>query len=187
MRRALTWYGVRSSTRASQTSFGSPIETHTSVCTKSAPCSPSAGSSVRVIRAPDASPARAAVLDHVLVGPEVLGRADADVRAHDRAHHQQGAAHVEPAVAHEAVADLVRAAARRRARTSSGSRPASGSGATRRSGRCRPARRSRRPAPRPSPAPCRGTRSRRTSATAPGRCRRPTPCARSGTSSGRGR
>ena len=47
-----TRYGRRSSTRSAQTSFGSPIETHTSVCTNSAPGRASSGSSVMSSRAP---------------------------------------------------------------------------------------------------------------------------------------
>ena len=61
MRWALTWYGESSSMRSAQTSFGSPIDTQTSVCTKSTPCTPAVGSSVTVTRAPvPAATARAA-------------------------------------------------------------------------------------------------------------------------------
>src|SRR5664279_4718261 len=49
---ALTWYGDSSSIRRAQACMGSPIETQTSVCTKSAPRTPSATSSVSVTRAP---------------------------------------------------------------------------------------------------------------------------------------
>ena len=104
---ALTWYGVRSLTRSSQTSFGSPIDTHTSVWTKSTPLHALRESSVRVMRAPDASATLLAASDHVLARPQVLGRQIrtsepmiAPITSSERAH-------VEAAVAHEAVADLV--------------------------------------------------------------------------------
>ena len=48
-RAELTWYGVSSPTRSDQTSLDSPIDTHTSVCTKSAPETAAAASSVIVI------------------------------------------------------------------------------------------------------------------------------------------
>ncbi len=48
----LTWYGVSSPTRSVHTSLDSPIDTQTSVCTKSAPETASPASSVIVICAP---------------------------------------------------------------------------------------------------------------------------------------
>lgn len=48
----LTWYGASSLTRSAHVSLPSPIDTHTSVCTKSTPATASAGSSVTVTRAP---------------------------------------------------------------------------------------------------------------------------------------
>ncbi len=48
----VTAYGARASMRSSQTSLGSPMETQTSVATKSAPRTPSSSASVRVMRAP---------------------------------------------------------------------------------------------------------------------------------------
>ena len=48
----LTWYGASICTRSVQTSLDSPIDTHTSVCTKSTPVTASSASSLIVIRAP---------------------------------------------------------------------------------------------------------------------------------------
>ncbi len=48
----VTAYGASASIRSAQTSLGSPMETQTSVTTKSAPRTPSSTASVRVMRAP---------------------------------------------------------------------------------------------------------------------------------------
>ena len=52
IRAVFTWYGARSLTRSVQTSLASPIDTHTSVWTKSTPETAEAGSSVIVTLAP---------------------------------------------------------------------------------------------------------------------------------------
>ena len=67
----------------------------------------SAGSSVMVMRAP-VRPARSRRCRRRRSGgAELVRPAEADVAAHERAHDQQRAAHVEAAVAHERVGDLV--------------------------------------------------------------------------------
>ena len=70
---ALTWYGLSSLMRSSQTSLGSPIDTHTSVMTKSAPGRAFAGSSVRVILAPLAFARSLAIFWTSLDGHRSLG------------------------------------------------------------------------------------------------------------------
>ena len=102
----MTWYGLRSLTRSSQTDLSSPIETQTSVYRKSTPLTPSAGSSVSVIRAPVCSAMRPALGDEVVVRPEVLRRAQPDVHAQLGAADQQRVAHVVAGVAEVAVRDL---------------------------------------------------------------------------------
>ena len=62
----LTWKGSSRSIRSPHVSTGSPIDTQTSVCTKSTPLTASSGSSVTVIRAPD-SAANSAAHRHVVV------------------------------------------------------------------------------------------------------------------------
>src|SRR5277367_1852998 len=80
------------------------MDTHTSVWMKSAPATAAAGSSVRVMVArvrPAMSRARSVMS---LGGCRSAGSA---VGAHQGAHDQQGAAHVEPAVPDVGVAELV--------------------------------------------------------------------------------
>ena len=55
IRSGFTWNGRSISIRSPHVSMGSPIETQTSVCTKSTPRTASAGSSVIVTRAPDSA------------------------------------------------------------------------------------------------------------------------------------
>ena len=102
-----TWYGVRSRTRSSHTSLASPIDTQTSVWTKSTPDTAACASSVIVISAPVRVGDVAGDLDDVRRWLE-LGRArEPDVGSHQRAHHEQRSAHVEPTVTDERVREPV--------------------------------------------------------------------------------
>ena len=70
----VTAYGARAAIRSSQTSLGSPMDTQTSVATKSAPRTPSATSSVSVMRAPLVSASlRAAADDRPRPASSALG------------------------------------------------------------------------------------------------------------------
>ena len=85
----LTWYGLSRLIRSSHLADSSPIETHTSVYRKSAPLTPSVGSSVSVIRAPVCSARSATRLDQLLVRPQALRRGEAHVHAElGRADHE---------------------------------------------------------------------------------------------------
>ena len=174
------------STRSSQTSFGSPIDTHTSVCTKSTPATARATSSVIVIGRTGPRGDLAGDLDDVVGRGERCGTGEAHVGAHQRAHHQQRPAHVEAAVADERVRQrVVGLAARLVHREEVGQHlgrvPLVGQAVVDGHAGVLP------PAPRRRSGCCRGTRSRRTSGRAPGRCRPPTPCGRAASPTDRGR
>ena len=125
-------------------------------------------------------------LDDVL-GRVQLGRpGQPDVAAHQRAHDQQRAAHVEAAVADERVGEPVVGLVAGLVHGEEvgqhlGGMPLVGQPVVDRHARRAPR------GPRRRPARCRGTRSRRTSGRGRRRCRRPTPCAPAGSRTGRGR
>ena len=69
----LTWYFCSRSIRSFQTSFGSPIDTQTSVCTKSTPSTACFGSSVMVSLAPDWFWSRFAMATYSSAGQSFFG------------------------------------------------------------------------------------------------------------------
>ncbi len=171
-------------TRCAHTSRASPIDTHMSVCTKSTPLT----ARRRIVGDRDRGPCACAMA--VATRPPRLGwsqlagpprrRSAPEQRSGD----EVGAGHVEAEVSEERIRDRPRGLARDLSHRQEvgehlGRMPLVGEtvvhghpgvGA---------------PAPRCRPVAHLGTGSRRTSAPAPARCRRSTPCGRSGTQWGR--
>ena len=104
--RMLTWYGVSSLIRLFQTSFASPIDTQTSVCTKSTPLTPLSMSSVMVMRAPVSAARLAAISRTSSCGWFSFGATMRTSQPMIAAEHQQRVAHVVAGVAQEGVGDL---------------------------------------------------------------------------------
>ncbi len=104
---ALTWNGSSRSIRSPHVSIGSPIETHTSVCTKSTPrdrLERVVGDRDPCARLRREVPAQRHVL---LARPQLAGCPDPHVHPELGAHQQQRVGHVVAAVADERVGDLV--------------------------------------------------------------------------------
>ncbi len=185
-RSVFTWYGVRRRTRSPHTSFDSPIDTHTSVCTKSTPETAAPASSVIVISAPVRSAIPRAISTTSSGGRRLVGPArrtsapiSAPITRSDRpmlkrqsptkAYDERVVRLAAGLVHGQEVGEHLRRVPLRREPVVDGHTGDSGR------------------APRRRPGPSRGTRSRRTSGRAPGRCRRPTPCDRAGSRTDRGR
>ena len=93
--------------RSPHFSAGSPIETHTSVWTKSQPATPRSGSSVSRIAGAGLPRQRVRPVHDLVRRPQRPGRRQAHVHAHPRAHQEQRVAHVVARVAEVAVRDLL--------------------------------------------------------------------------------